>query len=171
MESLSEFGLWYHSIKSQLSRARRTKVLTAAASWMSSPGVSWAAGAPSCSACWSPPPPPPSLWYPSHSRAGWSSADHTPFPSIKGTVSLDGYFYWRPKHFNQYFLCMRWWFSRSFKSFTLLYTMINFLFATLKLLPNFKNAFWNPPQNFLLCDWSIFSSADLSLAAGKMREN
>jgi hypothetical protein len=27
------------------------------------------------------------------------------------------------------------------------------------------------PQNFLLCDWSMFSSADFSWAAGKMREN
>ncbi len=27
-------------------------------------------------------------------------------------------------------------------------------------------AYWNSPQNFLLCDWSMFSSADLSLAAG-----
>ncbi len=35
----------------------------------------------------------------------------------------------------------------------------------------FENAYWNPPQNSLLCDWSIFSSADLSLAAEKMRKN
>ncbi len=27
---------------------------------------------------------------------------------IKGTVSRDGYIFWRPKHFNQYFLCIRW---------------------------------------------------------------
>jgi hypothetical protein len=26
-------------------------------------------------------------------------------------------FFWRYTHFKQYFLCMRWWFSRSFKSF------------------------------------------------------
>jgi len=55
----------------------------------------------------------------------------------------------------------------SFKSFSLHYTIITFLFASLKLLPNFENAYGNPPQNFLLCDWSMFSSADLSLAAEK----
>jgi hypothetical protein len=27
--------------------------------------------------------------------------------SLKGTVSRDGYFFWRPKHFNQYLMCMR----------------------------------------------------------------
>jgi hypothetical protein len=42
------------------------------------------------------------------------------------------------KHFNQYFLCMRCWFSRSFKSFSLPYTIINFLFPSLKLLTYFK---------------------------------
>ncbi len=45
------------------------------------------------------------------------------------------------------------------------------LFASLKLLNNFENAYWNPPQNFLFCDWSMFSNADLSLAAGKMCED
>ncbi len=70
---------------------------------------------------------------------------------------------------NQYFLCMRCWLSMSFKSFSLPYTLINFLFASLKLLTYFENAYLNPPQNSLLCDWSMFSSADLSLAAEKMR--
>ncbi len=45
------------------------------------------------------------------------------------------------------------------------YTVINFLFASLKLLTNFENAYWNPPQSSLLCDWSMFSSSHLSLAA------
>ncbi len=63
--------------------------------------------------------------------------------------------FWRSKHFDQYFLCIRWWFSRSFKSFSLSYTIINFLFASLKLLTYFENAYWNPPQNFLLCGWSV----------------
>ncbi len=45
-------------------------------------------------------------------------------------------------------------------------TFINFLFAPLKLPTNFENACWNPPQNSLHCDWSMFSSADLSLDAG-----
>ncbi len=62
---------------------------------------------------------------------------------------------------------MRWWFSMSFKSILLPYTIINFLFASLKLLTNFENVYWNPPQNFLLCDWSMFSSADLLLVSGK----
>jgi hypothetical protein len=60
------------------------------------------------------------------------------------------------------------WFSRSFKSFSLPYTIINFLFAFLKLLTNFENAYYNSPQTSLVCDWSMFSSADLSLDAGKM---
>jgi hypothetical protein len=34
---------------------------------------------------------------------------------------------------------MRCWFSRSFKGFLLTYTIINFLFASLKLLINFEN--------------------------------
>ncbi len=93
------------------------------------------------------------------------------------------------KHFNQYINryncllketdkkvpCIHWWFSRSLKSLSLPYTTINFLFASLKWLTNFENAYWNPPQNPLLCDWSMFPSAgpgaDPSLAAGKMRKN
>ncbi len=72
--------------------------------------------------------------------------------------------FWRSKHFNQYILCMRWWFSRSFqKLFTNLYY--------LKLLSDVENAYWNPLQNSLLYDWSMFSIADLSLAAGKMCTN
>jgi hypothetical protein len=90
--------------------------------------------------------------------------------SFKGKVSRDGYF-WRSKHFNQYFLCIRWWFSRSFKSFSLPYPIINFVFASLKLLTNFENACWNPPQYSLLCDWSMFSSTDLSLAEVKCARN
>jgi hypothetical protein len=35
----------------------------------------------------------------------------------------------------------------------------------------FKNAYWKPSQNSLLCDWSMFSSANLSLTAGKMHKN
>ncbi len=58
-----------------------------------------------------------------------------------------------------------------FQSFSQPSTIINFLFASLKLLTNFENAYWNPPQNSLLCDWSMFSTAYLSLAAGKMRKN
>ncbi len=39
------------------------------------------------------------------------------------------------------------------------------IFASSKLLTNFENACLNPPYNSLLCDWSMFSNADLSLAA------
>ncbi len=45
-----------------------------------------------------------------------------------------------------------------------------FLSASLKLLTNLENAYWNPPQNSLLSDWSMFSSSDLSLLIG-CREN
>jgi hypothetical protein len=74
---------------------------------------------------------------------------------------------WRSKHFNQYFLCMRWSFSRSFKSFSLPYPIINFLIASLK----FWKCLLNPPQYSLLCDWSMFSSTDLSLAEVKCARN
>ncbi len=56
-------------------------------------------------------------------------------------------------------------------SLSLPYTITNFLFASLKLLTNFENAYWNPPRNSSLCDWSMFSSASLSFAAGKLRKN
>jgi hypothetical protein len=41
----------------------------------------------------------------------------------------------------------------------------------LKLLTSFEDAYWNTPQNSFLCDWTLFSGADLSLAAGKMHKN
>ncbi len=61
-------------------------------------------------------------------------------------------------------------FLRSFKSFLPPSTIMNFFFASLKLLTHFENAYWNHIQNSLLCDWSMFSSANLSLAARKMRK-
>jgi hypothetical protein len=60
-----------------------------------------------------------------------------------------------------------------FKVFKKLFTTlsnINFVFASLKLL-DFENAFWNPTQYSLLCDWSMFSSTDLSLAEVKCARN
>jgi hypothetical protein len=54
------------------------------------------------------------------------------------------------------------------KLFTTLYN--NFLIASLKLITNFENTYSNPPQNSLLCDWSIFSNAELSLAAGESKQ-
>ena len=89
---------------------------------------------------------------------------------FKGTVSRDGYIF-KFKHLNQCFLCMRGWFSRCFKSFSIPYTIINIIFAFLKLLTNFENAYRNPRQNLLLCYWSMFSSVDLSLAAWNQCQN
>ncbi len=60
---------------------------------------------------------------------------------------------------------------KAFQKLFLTYAIINLLFASLKLLTYFENAYWNPPRNSLICDWSMFSSADLSLAAGKMQKN
>jgi hypothetical protein len=36
-------------------------------------------------------------------------------------------------------------------------------FCFFELLTNFENAYLSPPPNYFLCDWSLFSSADLSL--------
>jgi len=60
--------------------------------------------------------------------------------------------FWRSTNsFNQYFLCMHWRFSWSFKSFSLPYTNNNFSFSSLKLINYFENAYQNPLQNNLLC--------------------
>ncbi len=53
-------------------------------------------------------------------------------------------------------------------SFSSRYT--NILFASMELFTNFENAYWNPPQNFLRCGWSMFSSVEPSLAAVKMHQ-
>ncbi len=58
-----------------------------------------------------------------------------------------------------------------FQKFFTPYKIIYFLVASLKLLTNFENAYWNPAQNSLICDLSMFFSAGLSLAAAKMRKN
>jgi hypothetical protein len=65
--------------------------------------------------------------------------------ALKGTVSRDEYFCWRSKHFIQYFMCLRWWFSRSFKSFSLPYIHVIVNFSGLlegfsKLVSNFKRS-------------------------------
>ncbi len=52
-----------------------------------------------------------------------------------------------------------------FQQILLPFTIINFVFASLKLLTNFENAYWNPSQNSLLL--ADVLSADLLLAAGK----
>ncbi len=66
---------------------------------------------------------------------------------------------------------MRWLFSRSFEIFSLPHKITSFLFASRNFeISNFENAYWNPPQYSLLCDWLMFFSADLSLAAATMRK-
>ncbi len=95
---------------------------------------------------------------------------HLPL-TFQGTVSRDGYFFWKFKYYSQHFLCMRWWFSSSSKIFSLPYTIIRFLFVSLKLLTNFENAYWNPSQNFLLCDRSTFPGVDPHWLQGKLCKN
>ncbi len=61
-----------------------------------------------------------------------------------------------------------------FKVFQMLFTSLysyQLFVCFFEIFTYFENANWNPPQNSLLCDWSIFSSADLALAAGKMCKN
>jgi hypothetical protein len=56
-----------------------------------------------------------------------------------------------------------------FQGLSKAYTIINFLFASLKSLTNFENAYYLiPSQHSLLCDWPMISIADLLLAAGKL---
>jgi hypothetical protein len=57
------------------------------------------------------------------------------------------------------------------KAFHCLTQILTFYCAFLKLLTNFKKRLLNPSQNSLLCDWSMFYSADLSLAAGMNLQN
>ncbi len=85
-----------------------------------------------------------------------------------GTVSRDGYFFEGLNILISTGTVCVW--TDGFQGLSLHYNIINFLFTSLKSLTSL-NASRNSPQNFLLCDWSMFSSADLSLAAGKMREN
>jgi hypothetical protein len=85
---------------------------------------------------------------PPGSASPWLSGGTTPAgcstcnrrtPSWKVTRRI---MFWRSKHFNQYFLCMRWWFSKPFKNFSFPYKINKFLFASLKLLTNFEKAYW-----------------------------
>ncbi len=52
---------------------------------------------------------------------------------------------------------MHWWFSRSFKSFSLPYTIINFSFASLKLLTNCELVFLDVPCT-IISTWTRISS-------------
>jgi hypothetical protein len=61
-----------------------------------------------------------------------------------------------------------------FKAFQKLFITLYYYYLFIcffEILANFENPYRNPPQNFVLCDWSMFCNADLSLAAGKMRGN
>ncbi len=63
-------------------------------------------------------------------------------------------------------VCANGFLSRSFKCFSLLYTIINFLFASLKLLITFENAYCNPPQNF-----SVIGRCSLVWTSHWLQEN
>jgi len=81
---------------------------------------------------------------------------------VKGTVSRDGDIF----QLLTFLSVLSLYALVVFKVFQkLLTTIFNYLhlFASLKLLTSFENAHRNPPQNFLLCGWPMFSSADLSL--------
>ncbi len=78
-----------------------------------------------------------SSWLPA---SKWNSPQHWTVwkgcSLVKNSLVLlgtHGYFFLRSDHINQFFLCMRKWFSMSFKSFPIPYTIINFLFASLRL--------------------------------------
>jgi hypothetical protein len=90
-------------------------------------------------------------------------------PTLRRQCLRDGYFFWRSKHFNQY-LCMRWYFSRPFKSFSLSYTIISFLFSSLILHTNFENVCWT----LLRIPFSVIGRCSLEPTShwcGKMCEN
>ncbi len=54
--------------------------------------------------------------------------------------------FWMIIKLNQYFWYVRWWFYKFWKSLLLWYFMVNLLFASAKLLTNFKNPSTNPLQ-------------------------
>ncbi len=58
--------------------------------------------------------------------------------------------FWRSKHFDQYLLSVyALVVFKVFQKLFTIYTIINFLFASSKLLTNFEKAQLNPPQNSL----------------------
>ncbi len=64
----------------------------------------------------------------------------------------------RSKHFNQYFLYMRWWFSRAFNGFQKLFVSLNFLIASLKVGTNEKwggSLRWQMIRVYLGLWWSM----------------
>ncbi len=77
----------------------------------------------------------------------WDSPFHLHYVSqvpkmFKGTVSGDGYYFEGLNILISTFcVCVD-----GFKRFSLPYTIINFLFASLNSLTHFENAYWNPPQ-------------------------
>ncbi len=80
------------------------------------------------------------------------------------------------KHFNQYFLGMRWRFWKSFKSFSLPYTIINFLFFKMLNETLFKISFSVigrcsvvPTSHWLQgkCAWTSLSQVDSGMILEK----
>jgi hypothetical protein len=76
-------------------------------------------------------------------------------------------FFFRSKHFNQTFCVCADGCADLSKAFHYPIQSLTFLFAFLNLSTNFENAYIET----LFCGWSMFSSAYLSLAAGKMCKN
>ncbi len=87
--------------------------------------------------------------------------------SVKGTVSRDGYFFEGLNIFISTFCVCAHGFQSLSQAFQFCIHLVTFYL--LLLLTNFENAYWNPPQNSLLCDCPMFSSAEISLAARRGR--
>ncbi len=77
--------------------------------------------------------------------------------------------FWRSKHFNQYFLCMRWWFQEFTKVVYYLIQLLTFyllLWHYLLILKKLSEILLRFPFSVI---GQTFSSADTSLPAGKRR--
>ncbi len=79
---------------------------------------------------------------------------------LKGRVSRDGYFFYFLEGLNIFLISTLCVCADSLqglsKAFHYLIELLTF-FASLKLFINFENAYWNPSQNTLLCDWPMTS--------------
>jgi hypothetical protein len=75
------------------------------------------------------------------------------------------------KSYNQYLFRYVLIISYVFQKLFLMLYKYKILFASMKLPTNFENAYWNPPQNSLFCDWSMVSNVNPSLAAMKIAQN
>ncbi len=70
------------------------------------------------------------------------------------TVSRDRYFL-RSKHLISTFCVCADSFQGLSKAFHYPIQLLTFYLFLWNYLPNFENAYWNPPQNSPLCDWSM----------------